>query len=52
MLTRFRDSGIAARLAMILMIVLLIAVGISIGWYIKDRSDAATRLLQSQRPVG
>lgn len=44
MLTRFRDSGIAARLAMILMIVLLIAVGISIGWYIKDRSDAATRL--------
>lgn len=44
MLTRFRDSGIAARLAMMLMIVMLIAVGISIGWYIKDRSDAATRL--------
>jgi signal transduction histidine kinase len=43
-LTRFRDSGIAARLAMMLMIVMLIAVGISIGWYIKDRSDAATRL--------
>lgn len=44
MLTRIRDSGIAARLAMILMIVMLVAVGISIGWYIKDRSDAATRL--------
>lgn len=44
MLTRLRDSGIAARLAMMLMIVMLVAVGISIGWYIKDRSDAATRL--------
>jgi len=44
MLSRLRDSGIAARLAMSLMIVMLVAVGISIGWYIKDRSDAATRL--------
>lgn len=44
MLRQFRESGIAARLAMILMILMLIAVGISIGWYVKDRSDAATRL--------
>lgn len=44
MLRQVRDSGIAARLAMILMILMLVGVGISIGWYVKDRSDAATRL--------
>ncbi|WP_417519507.1 ATP-binding protein [Minwuia sp.] len=44
MLRPFRDSGIAARLAMILMILMLVGVGISIGWYVKDRSEAATRL--------
>lgn len=44
MLISVRDSGIAARLAMFLMILMLIAVGVSIGWYVKDRSDAATRL--------
>jgi len=44
MLRQVRDSGVAARLAMILMILMLVGVGISIGWYVKDRSDAATRL--------
>ncbi|WP_416896515.1 MAG: ATP-binding protein [Minwuia sp.] len=44
MLSRFRDTGVAARLALILMILMLIAVGLSVGWYVKERTEAATKL--------
>ncbi|WP_206419887.1 ATP-binding protein [Minwuia thermotolerans] len=44
MLRPFREGGIAARLAMILMLLMLLALGLSVGWYVKDRADAATHL--------
>lgn len=44
MLRYFRDGGVAGRLATILMLLMLLGLGLSIGWYVKDRADAATRL--------
>lgn len=44
MLRHFREGGIAARLAIILMLLMLLGLGLSIGWYLKERADAATRL--------
>ena len=38
MLRHFREGGIAARLAMILMLLMLLALGLSVGWYVKDRA--------------
>ncbi|MEC9347973.1 MAG: ATP-binding protein [Pseudomonadota bacterium] len=39
-----RGSGIALRLAILLMITLLVVLGVSAGWYAKDRADTARRL--------
>lgn len=38
-------GGVAGRLAFVLMLLLLVALGISVGWYAKERADAATRLM-------
>ncbi len=45
LLNRLHMGGIAGRLALVVMLVLAIALAGTIGWYAKDRTETARRLL-------